>query len=325
MPTEKISETQTEADEAVLAKAERRTRRSFLVGGAATVTAGVGILALFKSRSEGMLRLPMRRAEEFNRLLAERVIGETTPARTYPLETALKRPRSNGLVGLRQDIDPASWRLQLAGIEGAEKHPRYMAHLKDWKYRYDHSFLEKALVMNGGGEGVSRGMADSGITLADGQNVLPGVPESLPPASGLLLNMEEIRALPFTEYAVEFKCIEGWSEIVHFGGVRFLDFMKAYPPLLNPDGSLPKYVAMATPDGSFFSGYEMAAMVHPQTLLCYKMSGEDLTPVHGAPLRLACPLKYGYKQIKQIARISYTNTQPHEYWAEFGYDWHGGL
>ena len=37
------------------------------------------------------------------------------------------------------------------------------------------------------------------------------------------------------------------------------------------------------------------------------------------------PLKYGYKQIKQIGRITYTDTKPADYWASKGYDWHGGL
>ena len=46
---------------------------------------------------------------------------------------------------------------------------------------------------------------------------------------------------------------------------------------------------------------------------------------HGAPLRLAMPIKYGYKQIKQIGLIRYTNTRPDDYWANLGYDWYAGL
>ena len=43
------------------------------------------------------------------------------------------------------------------------------------------------------------------------------------------------------------------------------------------------------------------------------------------PADPAMPLKYGYKQIKQIGRISYTNDKPSDYFADFGFDWHGGL
>ena len=44
----------------------------------------------------------------------------------------------------------------------------------------------------------------------------------------------------------------------------------------------------------------MASALHPQTLLCYEMDGQPLTPEHGAPLRLVIPLKYGIKNLKRI-------------------------
>jgi DMSO/TMAO reductase YedYZ molybdopterin-dependent catalytic subunit len=65
--------------------------------------------------------------------------------------------------------------------------------------------------------------------------------------------------------------------------------------------------------------------MHPQNLLVYEMGGQPLTPGHGAPLLLAMPIKYGYKQIKQIGHIRYTDTCPNDYWANLGYDWYAGL
>ncbi|HEY8998067.1 MAG TPA: molybdopterin-dependent oxidoreductase [Edaphobacter sp.] len=316
-----------EHNEQVQAEASRRTRRSFLGMSVAAVAGFAGFLALFKSRPVGMLRLPMRKAEEFNRILAEHVIGETTLAPTYPLAMAAKRARLNGM-GLRRDLDPASWRLQVAGIDpDLASNPKYMPNLADWKFRFSDEFVAHTLKMDGesANQPVNASkMVDSSAKL-DPRDPMSVIPERLPGVPGLLLTMEDLRALPFTEYATEFKCIEGWSQIMHFGGVRFADFMKAFPPKLNADGSLPKFVAMTTADGAFFCGFEMAAMIHPQTLLCYQMSGEDLLPAHGWPLRLSMPLKYGYKQIKQIARITYTNERPKDYWEQFGYDWHGGL
>jgi DMSO/TMAO reductase YedYZ molybdopterin-dependent catalytic subunit len=55
------------------------------------------------------------------------------------------------------------------------------------------------------------------------------------------------------------------------------------------------------------------------------MMGEPLTQYHGAPLRLHMPTKYGYKQIKRIGLISYTNSRPDDYWTKLGYDWYAGL
>ena len=82
---------------------------------------------------------------------------------------------------------------------------------------------------------------------------------------------------------------------------------------------------METPDGEYFCGFDIAACMHPQSLLVYEMAGRPLTPGHGAPLRLAMPIKYGYKQIKQIGLIRYTDTRPNDYWANLGYDWYAGL
>jgi hypothetical protein len=314
-------------NEATLAEASRRQRRSFIVAGAAMLAGAAGFAALFKSRPVGMLRAPMRRAEEFNRVLAEHVIGETTLAPTYPLAMAARRARLNGM-GLRRDLDPASWRLQVAGLAPeTASHPKYIRNLADWKFRFSDEFVAQTLALDGesANQPVNSMKEGDSKSQLDPRDPMSFIPERLPPAPGVLLTMDDIRKLPFVEYATEFKCIEGWSQIMHFGGVRFLDFMKAFPPRLGPGGALPKYVAMTTADGAFFCGFEMAAMLHPQTLLCYQMGGADLLPAHGSPLRLSMPLKYGYKQIKQIARITYTDERPKDYWEQFGYDWHGGL
>jgi DMSO/TMAO reductase YedYZ molybdopterin-dependent catalytic subunit len=135
--------------------------------------------------------------------------------------------------------------------------------------------------------------------------------------------MDDIRALPHHEQVTQFKCIEGWSEIVYWGGARFSDLVAAYKPA-KIDGRDPKYVYMETPDGEYFVGLDYDSAMHPQTLLVYEMSGQPINKWHGAPLRLCMPLKYGYKQIKQIAKIEYTNTRPKDYWAQLGYDWYAG-
>lgn len=151
----------------------------------------------------------------------------------------------------------------------------------------------------------------------------------------LVLTLDDIKRLPQTEMITEFKCIEGWSTVVHWAGVRFFDFAAKYAPK-NRDGSrgdvvnrpqdLPRYVSMTTPDEKYFVGWDMPAILHPQTLLAYEMNGAPLTNEHGAPLRLASPTKYGIKQIKRIGRIEFTDERPRDFWAqpEYGYDWYAG-
>ena len=146
-----------------------------------------------------------------------------------------------------------------------------------------------------------------------------------PGTSGLLLTMDDVTSLPHQELVTEFKCIEGWSQVVHWGGHRLADLISKYPPERKPDGSLPKYVYMETPDGDYYCGFNLQACRHPQSLLATEMSGRPLTQWHGAPIRLHMPIKYGYKQIKRIGLIAYTDMQTDDYWTKLGYDWYAGL
>jgi hypothetical protein len=141
---------------------------------------------------------------------------------------------------------------------------------------------------------------------------------------GLLLTMDDLMKLPKVEFVTQFKCIEGWSQITQWGGVRLRDLIDMYPPE-KINGRDPKYVYMETPDGNYYAGYNMRAARHPQSLLVTEMSGQPITPEHGAPLRLHMPIKYGYKQVKRIGLIAYTDTKPDDFWEKLGYDWYAGL
>ncbi len=135
------------------------------------------------------------------------------------------------------------------------------------------------------------------------------------------VGIREIHSLPRTEHTTQLKCIEGWSVIAHWAGARFSDFTAAFAP----QSTGARYVSMQTPDEEYFVGLDMASAMHPQTLLCYEMNGTPITLEHGAPLRLAIPVKYGIKNIKRVSTITYTNERPADYWAKEGYDWDAGL
>lgn len=135
--------------------------------------------------------------------------------------------------------------------------------------------------------------------------------------------LEDIKSLPKQDITYNFKCIEGWSRIMNYVGVRFSDFIEKYQ-LLDVN-NLPEYVSMATPDGEYYVGLDMESATHPQTLLCFEMNGEPLKPEHGAPLRLLITTKYGIKNLKRIGTINFTNERPKDFWAERGYDWYAGL
>jgi len=138
----------------------------------------------------------------------------------------------------------------------------------------------------------------------------------------LEIKLPEIKRLTKTEVIFNFKCIEGWSQISWWGGVRMSEFLKAFS--LEKE-SMFKYIGMSTPDTEYTVGIDMLSALHPQTILAYEMNGQPLVLEHGAPLRLIIPVKYGYKSLKQIGSIYFSNGKPADYWAVRGYDYYAGL
>jgi hypothetical protein len=146
-------------------------------------------------------------------------------------------------------------------------------------------------------------------------------------------SLDQIKALPRVEMVTELRCIEGWSNVVQWAGARLVDFLKEYrlgtrrgeaPDPARQPGDLFDYVQLETPGGGYYVGLDKASAMHPQTLLCYEMNGQPLTPEHGAPLRLAITVKYGIKNLKRIGTIRFLDQRPADYWAERGYDWYSG-
>lgn len=138
----------------------------------------------------------------------------------------------------------------------------------------------------------------------------------------LEISLDEIKQLSKTEVIYNFKCIEGWSQVSYWGGVKFSDFIKHFG--LQPEAAM-KFVGMMTPDEEYYVGIDMPSALHPQTILCYEHNNKPLTPDHGYPLRLIIPVKYGIKSIKRIGSMYFDNEKPSDYWAERGYDYYSGL
>lgn len=138
----------------------------------------------------------------------------------------------------------------------------------------------------------------------------------------LQITLDELMTLPKTEITYDFKCVEGWDQISHWAGVKFSDFIAYYK--LEAEAKS-EYVGLETPDKEYYVGIDMPSALHPQTLLAYQMNDELLNGMHGQPLRLIIPVKYGIKNLKRIGTIAFSNTRPRDYWAEQGYDYYSGL
>lgn len=139
--------------------------------------------------------------------------------------------------------------------------------------------------------------------------------------STLAISLADIKRLPKREVVFDFKCIEGWSQVMHWGGVPFKTVAQAYH--LNAETAM-RYIGLQTLNKAYYVGIDMPSALHEQTLLAYEMNGAPLSPEHGAPLRLIIPVKYGIKHLKQIGTLYFSNNKPPDYWAERGYDYYAG-
>ena len=138
----------------------------------------------------------------------------------------------------------------------------------------------------------------------------------------LSFTLEQLRAMPAKTQITEFRCVEGWAQVCKWKGVALQELAKPYLSVMK---TLPKYVRMETENGEYFVGLDVESALHPQTLLAYDLNDAPLTPGHGAPLRLAIPVKYGIKNIKWVTKVIFMDEKPTDYWGELGYTWFGGL
>ncbi|OLP16955.1 oxidoreductase [Leptolyngbya sp. 'hensonii'] len=137
----------------------------------------------------------------------------------------------------------------------------------------------------------------------------------------LQLSLTDIEKLPFTSMVIRHVCVEGWAAIVQWGGVRLRDLIA----LAQPKAGV-RYVYFLSAD-RYYESWDLPSVLHPQTLLAYQKNGQPLPVDHGAPLRLAAPIKLGYKQSKWVTRVTLlSQLLPQKgYWEDQGYEWFAGL
>ena len=125
-----------------------------------------------------------------------------------------------------------------------------------------------------------------------------------------------------------FVCVEGWTAIAWWAGLRFDDLLRAYPPMSQAKWARVESSVnldnLGNPD-PYFVSIDLATARHPQTLLATHHDGLPLTVEHGAPLRLLVPVKLGLKNVKAITRITYSAEEPRDYWKSYGYSSYDGI
>ena len=120
------------------------------------------------------------------------------------------------------------------------------------------------------------------------------------------------------------RCVEAWSMVIPWIGFPLGELVKRFKPT-----SRAKYVEFTTLmdpkqmpgqrfavlDWPYVEGLRMDEAMHPLAILAVGLYGQALPNQNGAPLRLVVPWKYGFKSIKSIVRIQFTERMPATSWA----------
>lgn len=132
-----------------------------------------------------------------------------------------------------------------------------------------------------------------------------------------------LRLAPMEERIYRMRCVEGWSMVIPWigfpladlikwaeptGNARFVEFVTLHNPQMMPGQN------QSVLDWPYNEGLRMDEAMHPLTLLAVGLYGEVLPNQNGAPLRLVVPWKYGFKGIKSIVKIRFTEQMPVSAW-----------
>ncbi len=142
-----------------------------------------------------------------------------------------------------------------------------------------------------------------------------------------------IRAMPLEERLYRHRCVEAWSMAIPWSGFPFAALVNFARPL-----SSARYVRMETFFDSkvasgqrqtylpwpYVEGLTMAEATNELAFVAVGAYGKPMPKVHGAPLRIAIPWKYGFKSIKSIVRFTFTDQRPKSFWealapSEYGF------
>jgi DMSO/TMAO reductase YedYZ molybdopterin-dependent catalytic subunit len=117
----------------------------------------------------------------------------------------------------------------------------------------------------------------------------------------LSLTLDDVKALPAVETDAPLACVVGWEDHALWRGVPIRDLVALAGP--QEDG---RYLTFRD-DKTFSSSLSMEYVLAGRPLLAYEVNGRDLPRIHGWPLRVVAPGKWGYKWVKWVTEIEVTD------------------
>jgi len=131
--------------------------------------------------------------------------------------------------------------------------------------------------------------------------------------------LDELRAMPQEQQITRLVCVEGWSAIGSWTGVRLSAFLKR----IGAD-TRAKYLWFQCAEG-YANTIDMPTALHPQTQMTLKFADDVLPRKYGFPMKIRMPTKLGFKNPKYVTAMHVTNKDLGGYWEDRGYNWFSGL
>ena len=146
-----------------------------------------------------------------------------------------------------------------------------------------------------------------------------------------VFTLDRLRRMGQQTNTTRHDCVEGWSAIGKWRGVRLADLLDAVAP--RSDAKYLVFHCMdISPEGSpYYESLSVHEARHPQTILALDLNDRPLDRDHGAPVRLRVPTQLGYKSAKWVHRIELVGSYRAiyagggGYWEDQGYEWYAGI
>lgn len=126
-------------------------------------------------------------------------------------------------------------------------------------------------------------------------------------------------------------CVEGWSAIARWQGVRLSSVIALARPRQNARYVVFHCFDRDANDTEYYESLSLEQAAHPQTILALRQNGKAIAVDRGAPVRLKVPTQLGYKSAKWVKRIEVaaslhpTGGGNGGYWEDQGYEWYAGI
>ena len=136
-----------------------------------------------------------------------------------------------------------------------------------------------------------------------------------------------LRKMPREERLYRHRCVEAWAIAVPWSGFPLKAFVDYARPLSSARylrmetfldrGMAPRQRQVWLP-WPYVEALTIAEATNELAFLSTGAYGKPLAKQNGAPIRLTVPWKYGFKSVKSIVRITFTDTRPQSFWERVG-------